>query len=300
MNNKMKKVSVLLLLMPMLLGCKSGEDDFFATGQFETTEITVSAEVTGRVVDLNIEEGNSVTKQEVVGVIDSTQLFLKKMQLLQQGASVRKNSPQVSQQIAALEERISHQKSELKRLQNLYDVNAATQKQVDDATSMLKVTTRELRAKRTQLVNTVSSIDAQSSAVDIQVAQVQDKLTKCVLQAPIDGIILNTYIDKGELAMVGKPLYKVADLKHLYLRAYITSTQLPSIKRGQEVKVLADFGGGVQVAYPAFVTWIAGESEFTPKSIQTEDSRANLVYAIKVAVVNDGKIKLGMYGKVIL
>lgn len=297
MNKRIKQGMQSCILL-LLMGCSGKENTFFASGRFEATEITVSSEVTGRILSFPFEEGSEIQKEQRVGLIDTTQLFLQQMQWVQQAIATRSKSPQIKKQLAALEEQIRYQENEKKRINRLFKAKAATQKQVDDITSLLEKLKRQRIAQLSQLNKSVHSIDAQSSALDIRIAQLKDLRLKCHLRAPIQGVLLDKYIEVGELALPGKPLFKIADLKHLYLRAYITSAQLSKIKIGEEVTVTADFGGNEHFNYPGKITWIASKNEFTPKSIQTNDSRANLVYAIKVAVINDGKIKIGMSGKI--
>ena len=293
----MKKISYLILIY-LLVSCGNRKNDFDATGTFEATEITVSSEASGRILSLNITEGQEVTAGEQLGAIDSVQLYLTKLQLLKNVSSVVSNRPNISVQIAALKEQIAKQKIEQARIENLFKSRAATQKQVDDVNSSVTVLERQLAALQSSLQNNVSSLDAQSSAIEIQIAQTEDKLSKCVITSPVSGTILNKYTEAGELAVIGKPLFKVADTKHLFLRAYMTLEQLKDIQIGQKVKVFADFGGNNHREYAGTITWISDKSEFTPKSIQTKNDRANLVYALKVAIENDGFIKIGMYGEI--
>ena len=281
-----------------LAGCGRDDKDFDATGTFEATEVTVSAEVSGRILSFAAEEGRSVSAGERLGEIDSVQLYLKKRQLLKSAASVRSGRPDVEKQVASLKEQIAKQKSEKTRVENLLKAKAATQKQLDDVTSAIAVLESQLAATESSLRNNIAGIDAQSSALDIQVAQVDDQLAKCQITTPIDGVVLSKYAQAGELAVTGKPLFKVADVKRMYLRAYFTLEQLKDVKIGQRVSVTADFGGGSERKYEGRIVWISEKSEFTPKSIQTKDDRANLVYAVKVEIENDGYVKIGMYGEV--
>ncbi|MDR2146187.1 MAG: HlyD family efflux transporter periplasmic adaptor subunit [Tannerella sp.] len=292
----MKRV-IYLLIIVLLISCGNHKNDFDAAGTFEATEITVSSEASGRILSLNITEGHEVTAGEQLGAIDSVQLYLTKLQLQKNVSSVVSNRPNIGVQISALKEQISKQKTEQSRIENLFKSKAATQKQVDDVNSSVTVLERQLAALQSSLQNNVLSLDAQSSAIEIQIAQVEDKLSKCVITSPVSGTILNKYTEEGELATIGKPLFKVADTKNLFLRAYMTLEQLKDIKIGQKVKVFADFGGDNRREYAGTITWISEKSEFTPKSIQTRDDRANLVYALKIAIENDGYVKIGMYGE---
>lgn len=294
----MKNIASFSAIIILATACNTNNKGFDATGTFESTEVTVSSEVIGKILNLEFEEGDTVNAFSKLGTIDSTQLYLNKLQLQKNASSIRSNRPAVSTQIAAIRDQIAKQVTERKRVENLLSAKAATQKQLDDINSAIAILESQLSAQLSTLNNSVSSLDAQSSAVDIQVAQIDDKLIKCNITTPISGTILNKYVETGELANIGQPLFKVADMTNIFLRAYVTSDQLSKLKLGQSVKVFADFGGDNRKEYNGHITWISDKSEFTPKSIQTKDERANLVYAIKIAVKNDGVIKLGMYGEV--
>lgn len=294
----MKPIYLIFTGLLMSLSACNSTSEFDATGTFEATEIIVSAEANGKLFFLNVEEGTRLTRGAEVGLVDTVQLFLKKLQLQASMKSVEKQRPDIRKQIAATKEQIATAKRERARVENLLKANAANQKQLDDWDSQLIVLQRQLDAQVSSLQNSTESLNEQSSSVAIQVAQVEDQLQKCHILAPIDGTVLSKYAEPGELASVGKPLFKIADVENIYLRAYITSTQLADVKLGDSVKVFADFGGDNRKEYPGTVTWIADEAEFTPKTILTKDERANQVYAVKIAVRNDGMIKIGMYGEV--
>ena len=280
----------------LLASCGKKQNVFDAMGTFEATEVTVSSEASGRIMSFDVMEGQEVTKDGCVGMIDTVQLFLSKLQLLQNVSSVRSSRPDVGKQIASVKEQIAKQQTERSRVANLLRAEAATQKQMDDIVSAISVLESQLIALQSSLQKSASSIDAQSSAIELQIAQIDDKLSKCIITSPITGVVLAKYAEAGELAVFGKPLFKVADTKRLFLRAYLTLSQLKDVRLGQKVTVYADFGGDNRREYEGTVTWISEKSEFTPKSIQTKDDRENLVYAIKVAIVNDGYVKIGMYG----
>lgn len=290
----------ILAVSCLFLSCGNRQHDFDATGTFEATEVTVSAEASGRIMSFDVDEGQEIAADVRIGVIDTVQLYLTKLQLMQNMSSVQHNRPDIGKQIAATQAQIAKQKTERTRVENLLKAGAATQKQLDDIVSAIAVLERQLAALQSSLQKNVSSMDAQSSAIEIQIAQVEDQLSKCTIASPVTGTILAKYAEAGELAVVGKPLFKVADTKRLFLRAYLTLAQLNEVKLGQKVQVFADFGGDNRREYPGTVTWISEKSEFTPKSIQTKDDRENLVYAIKVAIENDGYVKIGMYGEMVL
>lgn len=286
-----------LPLIALLLTACADEPAFDATGTFEATEVTLSSEVAGRIVSLTVQEGDTVAAGELIAQVDTSALYLQKLQLRAQSRSVDEGRPDISAQVAALRSDITRQQHELERLRRLHHDGAATDKQVDDAEAALRTTEKELAARLSTLSRSDRSLTAQRASVDLQVGQIDDRIARCRTIAPTGGTVLERYAEPGEMATVGRPLIRLADLTNVYLRAYVTSDQLADVRLGQHVRVTADFGGDRRFDYDGRVTWIAAESEFTPKGIQTRDSRANLVYAIKVAVRNDGRIKLGTYGE---
>ena len=289
-------ISLLLLFSFFLYSCTEEESLTDATGVFEATEIIVSAESNGKILALNVNEGDELDQDQTVGLIDSTQLHFSKMHLEATKITVESNRPDVSAQIEATEREISKLESEKKRIQKLLDGDVATQKQMDDIESAILVLKARLRSQKSSLSNNVKAIDAQSNSIDVQLAQLDDKIEKCNIQSPIDGTVLVKYAEQGEMTATGKALFKIADIDNMILKAYVTADQLVQIKVGQQVNVLAEFGEEDNRTYIGTITWIASKSEFTPKTIQTQDERANLVYAAKIAVPNDGYLKIGMYG----
>lgn len=293
----MKRILIGAIVSLNVVACGHG-GEFDATGTFEATEVVVSAETSGRILCFDVTEGDELQAGAVVGAVDTVQLYLQRLQLERQRASVQSGRPDISKQAAALREQIAKQQTERRRVERLLRDGAATAKQLDDIDAQLRVLNGQLEAQLSTLENNTASIDENASALELQIAQINDRLAKCRISSPVEGTVLAKYAEAGEWVSVGKPLMKVADLKRIYLRAYFTSDQLAGLKIGQSVTVTADFGGDRQIDYPGRITWIASESEFTPKTIQTRDSRANLVYAVKVAVENDGRLKLGLYGQV--
>ena len=275
-------------------------NEFDASGTFEATEITVSAESTGRILRFDVEEGMPVKAGAEVGVIDSLQLHLQREQLKAQQAALLKSRPDVQKQASSLREQIAKQKTELQRVNNMLRDGAATQKQADDINAQIRILESQLSATLSTLGNSTATINENAAALDAQIAILDDRIAKCRIASSVSGTVLVKYAEAGETAAAGKPLFKVADLDNIYLRAYFTSDQLSRLKLGNKVKVTADFGGGERFDYEGRIAWIASESEFTPKTIQTKDSRANLVYAVKIAVKNDGRLKIGLYGEVSL
>ena len=295
---KSRNLLGLCSLLALFSACGNGAPKYDATGTFETTEVLVSAEASGRLLYFDIEEGMLLKAGEEVGVVDTVQLYLKKLQLEASIKSVEEQRPDILKQVAATKEQISAAQRERNRVANLLKVGAANQKQLDDAEDQLEVLRKQLVAQNSTLSNSHQSLTWQSSSVGIQVAQVEDQLKKCHITSPITGTVLAKYAEAGELTAMGTPLFKVADTEQMYLRAYITSEQLSQVKLGQKVTVFSDYGTDKHKQYPGVVTWISDTSEFTPKTILTKNERANLVYAVKIAVHNDGLLKIGMYGGV--
>ncbi|MGI6814651.1 HlyD family secretion protein [Bacteroides sp. KG123] len=286
------------MLLLFLSACSGSTSEYDATGTFEATEVVVSAEASGKLLSFDIEEGSMLKSGQEVGIIDTVQLYLKKLQLEAGIKSVEGQRPDILKQVAAIEEQIVQAKRERERVANLLRVGAANRKQLDDAESLLEVLRKQLAAHNSTLRNSERSLTWQSSSVGIQVAQVEDQLKKCHIISPLTGTVLAKYAEAGELAVPGRPLFKVADMEQIFLRAYITSKQLAEVRLGQKVAVYSDYGKDVRKEYSGVVTWISDTSEFTPKTILTKDERANLVYAVKIAVRNDGMLKIGMYGGV--
>ncbi len=295
---KSRNLLGLCSLLALFSACGNGVPKYDATGTFETTEVLVSAEASGHLLYFDIEEGMLLKAGEEVGVVDTVQLYLKKLQLEASIKSVEEQRPDILKQVAATKEQISAVQRERNRVANLLKVGAANQKQLDDAEDQLEVLRKQLVAQNSSLSNSHQSLTWQSSSVGIQVAQVEDQLKKCHITSPITGTVLAKYAEAGELTAMGTPLFKVADTEQMYLRAYITSEQLSQVKLGQEVTVFSDYGTDEHKQYPGVVTWISDTSEFTPKTILTKNERANLVYAVKIVVHNDGLLKIGMYGGV--
>ncbi len=276
------------------------EAEFDAQGTFEATEVVVSSEATGRILNFEVDEGMAVEANQMVGAIDSVQLHLQRKQLVAQQSALLGSRPDVKKQVAALREQIAKQNEELRRVENMLKDGAATKKQKDDIEAQIKILERQLDATLSTLDKNTSTINNNSAALEAQIAALDDRISKCRVISPVGGTVLVKYAEAGELASVGKPLMKIADLDNIYLRAYFTSDQLAKVNLGDEVKVVADFGGEERYDYTGRVAWISSESEFTPKTIQTKDSRANLVYAVKIAVENDGRLKIGLAGEVVL
>lgn len=282
----------------LLSSCRNGNGDYDASGIFETTEITVSARGTGELTSLDVEEGMTVEAGQPVGYIDTVQLHLKKEELMASLQATDSRRYNISQQIASLKQEITTQKNEQIRFRNLVEDKAANSKQLDDINARIAVLEKQLAAQTETLENSNRGVSGQVRMLEAQIAQVEDMIRKCAVTSPVDGTVLTKYAEQGEMAAQGRSLFKVGDLTDMYLRAYITADQLTELKIGQEVKVYADEGKTGRREYRGTVSWISDKAEFTPKTIQTRDERANLVYAVKIAVTNDGYIKRGMYGEI--
>ena len=295
----MKKIMICTAALTLLVSsCGSSDKEFDATGIFEATEVTVSAEATGRLMAFDVTEGSRVNADRQVGLIDTIQLQLKAEQVGATRESFANQRPNVQAQVAATRQQLVKAQLERTRTAALLKDGAATRKQMDDADNAVRVLKSQLEAQVSMLNNSARSLNSQMSGADIQRYQVLDQLKKCHITSPITGTILEKYAEQGEFAVIGKPLFKVADVDQMYLRAYITSAQLAKVKVGQRVKVFSDYGTDTRKSYDGTVTWISSRAEFTPKTILTDDERADLVYAVKIAVKNDGYIKIGMYGEV--
>ena len=293
----MKQTALLSALVILLAACRHSED-YDATGIFEATTVTVSAETSGKLVSFAIDEGDSLLAGQQAALVDTTLLALQRKQLHSQQLSTEKSSPDIAAQAAALRSQIAHQQNEYERIARLLADGAATQKQSDDANALLRTLHGQLEGLLSTLDKNRSSLTESASALQYQQEQIEEQIRRSCITAPITGTVLQKYAEQGEYATPGRPLFRMANLDDIHLHCYFTASQLAHLRLGQEVTVIADFGGDEQYEYPGKIIWIAQESEFTPKSIQTQDSRANLVYAAKIAVKNDGRLKLGQYGEV--
>lgn len=282
----------------VLTACNSGDKEYDATGTFEATETTVAAEQAGTLLTFSLEEGDNIEAGTEVGLIDTTQLWLKISQTEASKAVYQSQKPDQEKQIAATRQQLAKARTEQQRYKELVADGAAPSKMLDDASSQVQVLQRQLDAQVSALQTSTNALSRQMDAADVQVRQLRDQLLKCHIKSPASGTVLEKYVERGEYVTPGKPLFKIGDVRHMYLRAYITSAQLKNVKTGQKVKVFADYGGGQKKEYVGTVTWISSRSEFTPKTILTDDERADLVYAVKIAVRNDGYVKIGMYGEV--
>lgn len=295
----MNKLRYFILLTVAMLGCNNTDLQFDATGNFEADETIVSAEANGKLLQFTIEEGQEVKAGQQVGLIDTVQLHLRKKQLEYTVSAALSKKPDMAKQLSSIQEKIDFTKREKTRFENLLKDDAATQKQVDDLSAQLEIYQREYNALQSSLQISTTSINKEVLPIQAQIDQLDDQLQRSKITAPKNGIVLAKYAEAGEVAMNGKALFKMADVSVINLRAYISGTQLPSLKIGQEVRVMVDANAKEYNEFKGKVIWISDKAEFTPKTIQTKEERANLVYAIKIAVPNDGTLKIGMYGEVL-
>jgi HlyD family secretion protein len=292
-------ISSFISAVSLLASC-TNQKSYDASGSFEAIETIISADANGKLLQFDVEEGQSLEKGKTIGYIDSVQLYLRKVQLQSQIRATLSQKPDVASQLAPLYTQLETAKKEQKRLSNLVAANAANQKQLDDIDAQVDLIQKQIESTQKNLSIATGSLDAQIKPLQAQIDQLNDQLEKCKIINSINGTVLTKYAEANELVIMGKPLYKVADLSEIILRAYLTNDQLAQIKLNQKVQVLTDDGKGGTKPYEGKVTWISSKAEFTPKTIQTKDERANLVYAVKINVKNDGLLKIGMYAEVVL
>jgi len=296
----MKKTPFILSAAALLVlaSCSNGKKNFDASGSFEAEEIIISSEATGTIKQLTIEEGETLKAGQLIGHIDSIQLYLKKKQAQAQINAALSKKPNVSIQLASLEEQLKTAEKEQQRITSLVKADAATTKQLDDINGNIEVIKKQIVAQKSSLDISSEGINNEVIPIELQIEQLNDQLQKCKIINTVNGTVLTKYAEANEMAAVGKPLYKIADLTSIILRAYISGDQLTQTKVNQTVKVNTDDGNGGFKQTEGIITWISDKAEFTPKTIQTKDERANMVYALKIKVKNDGSYKIGMYGEV--
>ncbi|HOB23378.1 MAG TPA: HlyD family efflux transporter periplasmic adaptor subunit [Kaistella sp.] len=320
------KKTILTFAVLSLFSCKNSNQDYDASGTFEADEVMVTAEATGKILELKLEEGQTLNANQEVGIIDGKGIELQKEQVLASINAIEQKTNSALPQISVLQSQYNSQKANISVLQeqlqnavrernrtaNLVKSDAATRKQLDDANGNIEVIQKQIQAAQTQLSTVNQQISAAKENVAIQnravlsernptekkVAQFDEQMKHNIIQSPISGTVLTKYSNKGEFATIGKPIFKMADLNQMTLRAYITGDQIAKVKLNQSVKILVDSGDGKTRELPGTVYWISSDAEFTPKTIQTKNERANLVYATKIRVKNDGFLKIGMYGEV--
>ena len=300
------------LTILFLASCNRTESKFDASGTFETDEVIVSASAAGKILSLNVDEGSNIARDSIIGRIDPTELNLQKEQVQASIEALSQKTSDVTPQIKMLQDQLAVQQTQLNnllheqtRIENLLKEDAATKKQLDDINfqvesvkKQMNVTQQQINVQKSNVATQNRSILSEGKPLEKKKEQLQDQLNKTNIRNPINGTVLTKYAEAGEITSNGKPLYKIADLSTMNLRAYVTGAQLPQIKLGQPVTVLIDSGANNYRKLPGTITWISDKAEFTPKTIQTKDERANLVYAMKIKVKNDGYLKIGMYGEV--
>lgn len=302
------------ILLFLVAGCKNEDSNIDARGTFEADEVIVSSELPGKIAVFNVQEGAVLSKDSIVGIVDAKNILLQQEQAEASIKALNEKTANVQPQVKLLQNQLEVQQSQLSnllheknRIENLIKADAATGKQLDDmnaqidvAKKQLSVTEQQIAVQRNNVATQNRSILSEADPLKKRVAQLQDQAQRANIINPVTGTVITKYAEQGEITAAGKALYKVADLSSLNLRAYITGTQLPQVKLGQTVTVLTDDGAKKYKEYSGTITWISDKAEFTPKTIQTKEERANLVYAIKVKVKNDGYLKMGMYGEVVL
>jgi HlyD family secretion protein len=284
----MRKI-ITLLITASLISCNKDNEKADGYGNFEATEVTISAEANGKLLSFSVEEGIVLEPNAKVGLIDTTQLYLNKQQLIATKNTIFSKSKNVLSQNSVLQEQLKTTLIEQKRIQNMFAENAATQRQVDEINGKVNVLKEQIKSVGTQ--NAPIANEAQS--IDVQIEKINDQIQKSNIINPIKGTVLAKYAEPNEVTAFGKPLYKIADISEMTLRVYVSETQLPQLKIGQEVNIKIDSGTEMK-SYAGTISWISSSAEFTPKVIQTKEERVNLVYAVKVTVKNDGSLKIGM------
>ena len=287
-----------LLLFIGLASCGQSTNQYDASGNFEAEEKIISSESTGKILELNIEEGLVLKAGQSVGYIDTTQLFLRKKQLYYSIRALLAKSPDAASQLSTIQKQIETATYEKKRVENLLKEDAATKKQLDDLTAQADLLQKQYNALQTSLLITTQSIQSETLPLKVQIEQLEDQIRKSIIVNPMEGTVLTKYAERDEVVTAGKAIYKIADLSTILMRAYISGDQLAEIKLGQNVIVLVDDVKEGSKKYDGVVSWVSDKAEFTPKTIQTKEERANLVYAVKIKVKNDGFLKIGMYGDV--
>ena len=294
----LKSYTILLAGIAFLSSCGNEDNEFDATGNFEAEEVIVSSEASGKILQLNVDEGQTLKQGQVVGYIDTIQLHLKSKQLKSSVKAVLARQPDASSQLATIQEQLTTAKREKDRFERLLKEDAATQKQVDDINAQIGLLEKQYNALQSSLSTTTQSVRSEAVPLSVQIEQVEDMIKKSIITNPIEGTVLVKYAEESEVTGPGKGLYKIADLSFIILRAYISGNQLSSVKLGQKVNVMVDDLEDDYKKYDGEVIWISDKAEFTPKTIQTKEERVNLVYAVKIKLKNDGFLKIGMYGEV--
>jgi len=290
---------LLITILPLINACHIRNDESDAYGNFEATEILISSESNGKLVSFQIEEGDEIKAGEQIGLVDTVLLYLRKKQLDAKIRALSNKTIDIPSQINVLLERKSNLERDKNRIKNLYEEGAATQKQWDDIQGELDVINSEIEANRKRLQTNNVGLLSEILPLQYQIEEINDQINRAILFNPVSGTVLTKYVEEYEIVSFGKPLYRIADINRIILRAYISGSQLDDINIGQSVTVLIDKNGSEYKSYLGKISWISDKAEFTPKIVQTKEERVNLVYAIKIQVENDGAIKIGMPGEVV-
>lgn len=295
------KIKLLFPILAFLLlsACEAPEDTADAYGNFESRELLVSAETSGKIIQLEVEEGQRLQKGQLVAMIDTTQLHLKKLQLQASIQTISGKTQDIQAQVDVLQEQKKNLLREKARVEALLKDKAATPKQLDDIVGQIEVVDRQILATKDQNKTFNKGVLGEINPIRIQIEQMEDQLRKSYVYNPIEGTVLLKMAEASEFTAAGKTLYKIANLETLELRAYVSGAQLPHVQIGDEVEVYIDENATENKQYSGTVTWISDQAEFTPKIVQTKEERVNLVYAIKIKVKNDGALKIGMPGEVL-
>ncbi len=289
----MKKYLIITALA-LLAACSGKNNKSDAYGNFEADEVIISSEVSGKLLLFNIEEGAELKAETLIGLVDTTDLQLKKEQLMAQKNSIATKTSNITSQIEVQQQQKANLLIDKARIEKLLKDGAATKKQLDDINGSISLVDKQIASIQTQN----NSVSSDLLGIEKQIAQIEQSIKKSHIINPVNGTVLDKYMMQDELVTPGKSLYKIADITNIYLRAYVSESQLSSIKLGQKVEVLIDKGKSEVAKYEGFITWISFSAEFTPKIIQTKEERVNLVYAVKIKVKNDGALKIGMPGEV--
>jgi len=290
----MRYFILILVGLGLILGCSDNNDLSDAYGNFEADETIISAEASGKIMKFTIDEGQELEAGSIIGLIDTTQLHLKKMQALAQQKTLRTKFSSIFAQVDVLKEQKVVVLKNYSRIKKMFEDKAATAQQLDEIEGNIEVIEKQIAQVETQNSTVINEMET----IEIQIAQIQDMINKSIITNPVPGTVLSTFVEPYEITGAGKPLYKIADLDNIILRAYFSGSQLPDLKIGNRVKVLIDKDIKTNQSYDGEIIWVASEAEFTPKMIQTKEERVTQVYAVRIKVKNDGKIKIGMPGEV--
>jgi len=296
----MKKLTLIFasLFILFLTACNAEEEKADAYGNFEATEVLVSSEANGKLLKFEVEEGKSLKTNQLVGVVDTSQLYYQMKQLEASIGTISSKTVDAQPQIAVFLEKKENLLREKKRIEALLEDEAATQKQLDDINGEIDFVEKQIASTQDQIATQNRGVLSEANPVEVQIQRIKDQISKSYIYNPIEGTVLSKFAEPSEVTGFGKPLYKIANLQTMTLRVYVSGKQLSSLKMGQKVEVLVDDTKKEMRKYEGQISWIASEAEFTPKTIQTKEERVDMVYAVKIEVKNDGMLKIGMPAEV--